>query len=116
MSARGKLHLGDTGAVIARHRDLFVTSPMQRLSAFAAPFGIIGLAVFALWWLSIPFDQIAQGLVSLAKRGRAPGATVIEVNLTPTEVSGLADVGLYGKSGEILPELCGRIGITVGGR
>lgn len=67
MIARGKLHLGDTKAVIARHGDLFATSPMQRLSAFGVPLGIAGLAVFAVWWLSIPFDQIAQGLVSLAK-------------------------------------------------
>jgi NAD-dependent deacetylase len=58
----------------------------------------------------------AAGLVSLSKRGRSPGATVIEVNLAPTEASALADVGLYGKSGVLLPELCDRLGITVGGR
>lgn len=67
MSTRGRLHLGDTDAVIGRHRDLFATTPMQRLAALAAPLGVAGLAIFALWWLSIPFDQIAQGLVSLAK-------------------------------------------------
>jgi NAD-dependent deacetylase len=55
----------------------------------------------------------AAGLIPLARRA---GATVIEVNLAPTEASVLADAGLYGKSGEILPQLCGRIGITVGGR
>ena len=67
MSTRGKLHFGDTAAVIERHRDLFATSRMQRLSAFAAPLGVAGLAGFSVWWLGIPFDQIAQGLVSLAK-------------------------------------------------
>lgn len=67
MSERGKLQFGDTEAVIKRHRDLFATSWMQRLWALAAPLGVAGLAGFAVWWLSIPFDQIAQGLVSLAK-------------------------------------------------
>lgn len=67
MSTRGKLQFGDTEAVIERHRDLFATSRMQRLSMFAVPLGIAGLAGFSVWWLGIPFDQIAQGLVSLAK-------------------------------------------------
>jgi phosphonate transport system permease protein len=67
MSERGKLQFGDTEAVIERHRDLFATSWMQRLSALAVPLGVAGLAGFAVWGLSIPFDQIAQGLVSLAK-------------------------------------------------
>jgi NAD-dependent deacetylase len=57
----------------------------------------------------------AAGLISLAKHGKSPGATIIEVNLAPTDASELADVGLYGKSGELLPQLCERLGITVGG-
>lgn len=51
MSTRGKLQFGDTEAVIERHRDLFATSRMQRLSMFAVPPGIAGLAGFSVWWL-----------------------------------------------------------------
>lgn len=47
----------------------------------------------------------AASLVPIAKRSRAPGATVVEVNLTRTEASDLADIGLYGPSGEVLPRL-----------
>lgn len=52
----------------------------------------------------------AASLIPLAKREMSwdrikPPATVIEINLVPTEASELADVGLYGKSGEILPRL-----------
>jgi phosphonate transport system permease protein len=67
MSTRGKLNLGDTQAVIERHRDLFATSLMQRLSAIAAPLVVVVIAVFAVWWLNIPFDQIGSGLVALGK-------------------------------------------------
>ena len=46
----------------------------------------------------------------MAKRGgweplHGP-ATVIEINLTRTEASSLADIGLYGKAGEILRAFC----------
>jgi NAD-dependent deacetylase len=44
----------------------------------------------------------AAGLVALA---RNRGARVIEVNLEPSAVSGIADVALHGKSGHILPRL-----------
>lgn len=44
----------------------------------------------------------AAGLIIAA---RAAGAKVIEINLEETEASGRVDVGLYGKSGEILPRL-----------
>jgi NAD-dependent deacetylase len=44
----------------------------------------------------------AAGLISSAQ---CNGAAVIEVNLEPTEASRLADVGLYGPSGKILPRL-----------
>lgn len=47
----------------------------------------------------------AASLVPIAKRSKSPGATIIEVNLTRTEASEHADIGLYGKSGEILPQL-----------
>lgn len=55
----------------------------------------------------------AAGLIPIAKRSKSPGATVIEVNLVPTEASAIADIGLYGKSGEVLPLLCDRLGIEV---
>ncbi len=44
----------------------------------------------------------AAGLVELARSG---GARVIEVNLAATPASDLADVGLYGPSGQLLPRL-----------
>ena len=58
----------------------------------------------------------AASLIPLAKRPsswdhvRAP-ATVIEVNLTPTEASHPADIGLYGPSGEVLPRLAERLAV-----
>ncbi len=50
----------------------------------------------------------AASLIPIA-RG-ASGATVIEVNLTPTDASRYADIGLYGPSGAILPKLVQRLG------
>ncbi|MDR3634095.1 MAG: NAD-dependent deacylase [Isosphaeraceae bacterium] len=44
----------------------------------------------------------AAGLVGTARGGRA---AVIEINLEPTPVSGVVDIGLYGKAGEIVPRL-----------
>lgn len=57
----------------------------------------------------------AASLIPLAKQKSGPGhiraaATVIEVNLTRTEASHLADIGLYGPSGEVLPKLVERLG------
>jgi NAD-dependent deacetylase len=53
----------------------------------------------------------AASLIPIAKRGRNPGAKVIEINLTETEASRFADVGLYGPSGEMLPRLVEKLGI-----
>lgn len=47
----------------------------------------------------------AASLIPIAKESKWPGATVVEVNLTRTEASTHADVGLYGPSGQILPRL-----------
>jgi NAD-dependent deacetylase len=52
----------------------------------------------------------AASLIPIAKRGKSPGATVIEINLTPTEASSFADIGLYGPSGQVLPKLVERLG------
>jgi NAD-dependent deacetylase len=56
----------------------------------------------------------AASLIPIAKRRSTwnhtrPGATVIEVNLTPTEASAHADIGLYGPSGQVLPRLVERL-------
>lgn len=47
----------------------------------------------------------AASLIPIAKRGKTPPAKVIEVNLTQTDASRHADVGLYGPSGVVLPKL-----------
>jgi NAD-dependent deacetylase len=51
----------------------------------------------------------AASLIPIAKRGRS-GAKVVEVNLTETEASRFADVGLYGPSGQVLPRLVEKLG------
>jgi NAD-dependent deacetylase len=48
----------------------------------------------------------AAGLVARAHDG---GAWVIEVNVTPTAATGIADVGLFGPSGQLLPKLVERL-------
>lgn len=58
----------------------------------------------------------AANLIPLAKRKSSwndvrAGATVIECNLDYTEASHLADVGLYGPSGQTLPKLCERLSL-----
>jgi NAD-dependent deacetylase len=50
----------------------------------------------------------AASLVPIAKR-KQPAAKVIEVNLTQTEASRMADAGLYGPAGEVLPKLVERL-------
>jgi phosphonate transport system permease protein len=67
MSTRRTMRPDDPSAVLDRHRDLFAASPFGRASALAVPVGIAGFAVFAVWWLEIPFSQIGPGLASLAK-------------------------------------------------
>jgi phosphonate transport system permease protein len=57
----------DTAAVLDRHRNLFSETPLQRASMLAAPLAVGGLAIFAVWWLAIPFSQIGPGLASLSK-------------------------------------------------
>lgn len=67
MSGRRPIYSDDARAVLDRHGTLFDRSPLQRTSALAVPVGIAGLTIFAVWWLAIPFGQIAAGLISLAK-------------------------------------------------
>lgn len=47
----------------------------------------------------------AAGLIHAAKHREDGPATVIECNLAPTAASGLADIGLYGPSGVLLPQV-----------
>ena len=51
----------------------------------------------------------AASLIPIAKRGAVIPAKVIEVNLTRTDASRYADVGLYGPSGVMLPKLVERL-------
>jgi phosphonate transport system permease protein len=67
MSARRPLHTEDAGTVLARHQGLFDDSPLRSAATLAAPAGILGFTVFAVWWLAIPFSQIGPGLASLGK-------------------------------------------------
>jgi phosphonate transport system permease protein len=67
MSARRSLRNEDASAVLARHRDLFDDSALRRATTLAAPLGIFGFTIFAVWWLAIPFSQIGPGLASLGK-------------------------------------------------
>jgi NAD-dependent deacetylase len=50
----------------------------------------------------------AASLVPIAVHSR-PSAKVIEINLTRTEASSLAEIGLYGPSGVVLPKLLERL-------
>jgi NAD-dependent deacetylase len=53
----------------------------------------------------------AASLIPISKSpSKAVPAKVIEVNLTPTDASVYADVGLYGPSGVVLPKLVERLG------
>jgi len=55
----------------------------------------------------------AASLIPIAKRAKTPGAKVVEINLTPTEASRHADIGLYGPSGQVLPKLVALLGEPV---
>jgi phosphonate transport system permease protein len=67
MNPRRPIRTEDASAVLARHSDLFDVSPFRRATMLAAPLGIFGFTIFAVWWLAIPFSQIGPGLASLGK-------------------------------------------------
>jgi NAD-dependent deacetylase len=57
----------------------------------------------------------AASLIPIARNGIASddkpfGATIIEVNLTRTDASEMADIGLYGPSGQLLPRVIEALG------
>lgn len=59
-------------------------------------------------------SAIVYPAAGLIDRARAWEAQVIEVNLTETEATRQVDVGLYGPSGRVLPELLRRLGEETG--
>lgn len=59
--------------------------------------------------LVVGTSAVVHPAASLVPIARRKGATVIEINLTPTEASAYADVGLYGPSGVMLPKLLQRL-------
>ena len=67
MSALRVIGPEETAAVLQRHRDLFDETWRSRALALVGPFGFVAFTIFAVWWLAIPFNQILQGLASLAK-------------------------------------------------
>jgi NAD-dependent deacetylase len=56
-------------------------------------------------FFSIGTSAVVHPAASLPSIARRNGAYVVEVNLSPTEISHLVDESLWGKSGEILPQL-----------
>lgn len=67
MTEERKLLSDDAGAVLQRHAALLYQPPLRRASALAAPVGMAAAAIFAVWWLAVPFDQIWSGLFLLGK-------------------------------------------------
>jgi phosphonate transport system permease protein len=67
MSPLRAMRTDESAAVLARHRDLFDGSLRSRVLALGGPLGMLGLTIFAIWWLEMPLGQIWQGLASLAK-------------------------------------------------
>lgn len=55
--------------------------------------------------LVVGTSAVVHPAASLVPIARETGSTVIEVNLTPTEASRYADIGLYGPSGVVLPKV-----------
>jgi NAD-dependent deacetylase len=56
-------------------------------------------------FFSVGTSAVVHPAASLPMIAKRNGAYLVEVNVTPTEISGLADESLLGKSGEILPTL-----------
>jgi NAD-dependent deacetylase len=60
-------------------------------------------------FLIVGTSAVVYPAAGLIFRAREEGAKIIEVNLEETEASHAVDVGLYGPSGQILPELLRRL-------
>lgn len=55
--------------------------------------------------LVVGTSALVQPAANLPFTVKASGAQIIEINLTPTSVSTIADVLPFGKAGEIMPEI-----------
>lgn len=66
-------------------------------------------ALEAQAFFSIGTSGMVEPAASLAHTARQNGAVVVEINLDPTPLTPHVDFALHGKSGEILPELVGRV-------
>jgi NAD-dependent deacetylase len=53
--------------------------------------------------LVVGTSGVVYPVASFPQEAKAHGGFVIEVNLEPTPISSIADISLYGKSGDILP-------------
>jgi phosphonate transport system permease protein len=67
MSTGHAIFRDDSGAVLARHRLLLTKTWQRRAGEIAAPLAAAILALFAIWWLGISFEQIGPGLLELSK-------------------------------------------------
>ena len=55
--------------------------------------------------LVVGTSSVVQPAASLALMAKDEGATVVEINIEPTPLSSQTDAGLWGKAGEILPQV-----------
>lgn len=59
--------------------------------------------------LVVGTSAVVHPAASLVPIAKGNSAAIIEVNMTQTEASALADIGLYGPSGQLLPQLVNRL-------
>ena len=67
MTPRRSVIAGDPAAILVRHRAVLARPWPRRAVEIAAPLAIVGLALFAIWWLDISFAQVGPGLAELGK-------------------------------------------------
>ena len=67
MSGPSRVFGEDPAPVLARHRELLARPLERRVAEIGNPIAVVALAVFAVWWLGISFDQILPGLGQLWK-------------------------------------------------
>lgn len=60
-------------------------------------------------FFSVGTSALVHPAASLPLTARQSGACLVEVNLEPTPLSGVADFAFHGKAGEILPEIVRRL-------
>jgi NAD-dependent deacetylase len=60
-------------------------------------------------FISVGTSSVVYPAAGYVQMARARGAFTAEVNRDATPISGLVDVSLRGKSGEVLPRVVGRV-------